>query len=390
MADITDRWYRTDAETSKRVPTDRYGKGKRWQARWWDGSKHIKRSFTHKGEAQAFIDRVTADLVKGTYIDPDAGRITFREYAEAWRLAQAHRPNTALMVESSLRRHIYPVIGDRPLGNIRQMEIQSLVKRMEQELAPSTVGIVYSFVASIYRAAMLNNDVRTSPCVKVKLPKVQPKRVEPLAIEQVHALVEAMPERYKALVILGAGCGLRQGEAFGLTVDRIDWLRKTLTVDRQLVQVTGKLPALGPLKTDASYRTLPLPEVVLEALSVHLALFPAGPDGLVFTGPRGRSLRRTDFSGIWRPACRRAGLADTITFHDLRHTYASLLIHRGQSIKVVQRRLGHKDAHETLNVYSHMWPDSEDSTRAAVDSVLGAPPAAAPSRAASHAALTSR
>jgi integrase len=372
MADIQDRWFRTDAETSKRVPTDRHGKGKRWQARYWDGSKHVKRSFATKGEARAFLDRATADLIKGTYIDPDAGRITFREYAEAWRLAQVHRPNTVAQVETHLRRHIYPVIGDRPLGAIRQMEIQALVKRMEQELAPSTVGIVYSFVASIYRAAMLNNDVRTSPCVKIKLPKVEQKRVKPMAVEQVWSLIDAMPDRYKALVAVGAGCGLRQGEAFGLTVDRIDWLRKTLTVDRQLVQVAKQQPALGPLKTDASYRTLPLPEVVLEALSVHLALFPAGPEGFVFTDPQGRPLKRNRFTEIWRPACRRAGLPDSITFHDLRHTYASLLIHRGQSIKVVQRRLGHKDAHETLNVYAHLWPDSEDSTREAVDLVLGA------------------
>jgi integrase len=60
-----------------------------------------------------------------------------------------------------------------------------------------------------------------------------------------------------------------------------------------------------------------------------------------------------------------------VTFHDLRHYYASLLIRHGESVKVVQKRLGHKSAVETLNTYSHLWPDSEDRTREAVDEVLG-------------------
>jgi integrase len=62
-----------------------------------------------------------------------------------------------------------------------------------------------------------------------------------------------------------------------------------------------------------------------------------------------------------------------VTFHDLRHYYASLLIQHGESVKVVQRRLGHKSAVETLDTYSHLWPDSEDRTRKAVDQVLGRP-----------------
>jgi integrase len=94
---------------------------------------------------------------------------------------------------------------------------------------------------------------------------------------------------------------------------------------------------------------------------------------LVFTDDAGRPLRRTRFSGIWRPAAASAGLHGGATFHDLRHYYASLLIRNGESVKVVQKRLGHKSAVETLDTYSHLWPDSEDRTREAVDRVLGRP-----------------
>jgi integrase len=166
--------------------------------------------------------------------------------------------------------------------------------------------------------------------------------------------------------------------------------RPALKVDRQLVLVQGAAPFLGPPKTTASYRSVPLPRVVVEALSTHLAGFPAveqeilcrdtggktWPEivALVFTDDYGRPIRRTAFSPIWRRAVRAAGAPKDTTFHDLRHYYASLLIRHGESVKVVQKRLGHATAAETLDTYSHLWPDSEDRTRQAIDDVLGAKP----------------
>jgi integrase len=82
-------------------------------------------------------------------------------------------------------------------------------------------------------------------------------------------------------------------------------------------------------------------------------------------------LRRSAFGSAWHRAARIGGLPEGATFHDLRHFYASLLIARNCSIKTVQKRLGHQSATETLDTYSHLWPDSDDETRAAVDSILG-------------------
>ena len=118
----------------------------------------------------------------------------------------------------------------------------------------------------------------------------------------------------------------------------------------------------------------------------HLATFPAvltpirvgGPDApledvaLAFVSEQGAPIRRTAFSETWRPAAVKASLPVGTGFHALRHYYASLLIRHGESVKTVQARLGHATAVETLDTYSHLWPDSEDRTREAVDSVLGA------------------
>ena len=115
---------------------------------------------------------------------------------------------------------------------------------------------------------------------------------------------------------------------------------------------------------------VPLPQVSVEVLAEHLRRHPVDHEGLNFTDDAGRPLRRSRFSEIWRPAAKAAGLSEGTGFHALRHFYASLLIRHGESVKTVQGRLGHATASETLDTYRHLWPDSEDRTRDAVESVL--------------------
>jgi integrase len=116
------------------------------------------------------------------------------------------------------------------------------------------------------------------------------------------------------------------------------------------------------------------PKVVIDALAAHIERFPIDhSDRLVFTDENGQALRRTAFSReIWRPTVRAVGARRETGFHELRHFYASLLIRHGESVKTVQRRFGHATAAETFDTYAHLWPDSDDRTREAIDSVLGA------------------
>ncbi len=227
-------------------------------------------------------------------------------------------------------------------------------------------------MSAIFKSAVADRLIASTPCVGVKLPRAAPRQVVPLGTAAVQALVEAVPARYRALVVLAAGTGLRQGECFGLQVRHVDFLRRTVKVEQQLVLLPGAPPQVGPPKTDASHRVVPLPQVVVDALAAHLAAYPAAPDGFVFTTPAGEPIRRTSFSAtVWRPAVERAGVDAGTGFHALRHYYASLLIHHGESVRVVQDRLGHANPSETLATYAHLWPDSDDRTREAVDLVLG-------------------
>ncbi|GAB3454124.1 tyrosine-type recombinase/integrase [Kineococcus endophyticus] len=351
----------------------------RWRARYRDaGGKEHARHFDRKVDGQRWLDEVTASVVTGQYVDPNAGKVSFREYAEQWRAAQVHRPTTQAHTETMLRRHAYPVLGDRPLASVLPSDVQSWVKRLatgseeRAPLSPSTVGVVHGIVSGIFRSAVRDRRVVANPCTGTKLPKVHRAKVQPPTTEQVRALETAIDPSWRALVTLSAGTGMRHGECLGLTVDRVDFLRRQLTVDRQLVTVQGREPFLAPPKTSASVRTIPLPQVVVEALAEHLRVYPS--DDYVFRDTAGEPMRRTAFSArVWRPAIKAAGLPTTFTFHHLRHYYASLLIRHGESIKTVQARLGHASASETLDTYSHLWPDSEDRTRSAIDEVLGAP-----------------
>jgi integrase len=130
--------------------------------------------------------------------------------------------------------------------------------------------------------------------------------------------------------------------------------------------VNGEL-RFGPVKRAASNRVVPLPAVVADALALHIQTYGEGPAGLIFTSRTGKPVIRTGFSSIFRHAADQVGIAKGDSFHELRHHYASLLISSGCSVTVVQRRLGHATAQETLDTYSQLWPDDDEKTIVAID-----------------------
>jgi hypothetical protein len=126
------------------APIDKRPGGK-WRARWreYAGGPQKTRHFDRKVEAVQFLDVVRGDLARGIYVDPKAGRVTFRGYAEEWRKMQPHRASTQQSVEQDLRLHVYPRLGSRPLASIRSSHVQSMVTALADRLAPSTLTRVY-------------------------------------------------------------------------------------------------------------------------------------------------------------------------------------------------------------------------------------------------------
>lgn len=345
-------------------------KGARYRARWRTpaGASRTK-TFARKLDAERFLASVTLSTAAGSYVDPAGGRALFGDYAASWAASQPHRPSTAESVESILRTHLLPAFGAKRLAAIRTSEVQAWVSGLE--LAPSTVEVVYGKLRAIFAAAVDDRLIPQSPCGRrIRLPRAEGSEVVPMRPEQVRAMAETVNERYRALVVLLAGSGLRPGEGLGLTVDRVEWLRRMVRVDRQLANVAGRAPSLVAVKTPSSVRTVPVPQVVLDELARHLERHSPGPDGLIFTDTNGNPIRRSALGHIWRRAAVSAGVVG-FTPHDLRHYAASVLIDQGASVKAVQRHLGHKSATTTLDTYAHLWPDSEDVTRRALEAGLG-------------------
>lgn len=341
----------------------------RWRARWRDPEGMSRaQMFDRKADAEQWLNSVEHRKRQGDYIDPNAGRVTVKEWLEAWRKNQVHRPSTQAQVESYFRLHVYDQLGRRELRSLRPSDVQAWVTGRSTVLKPGSVELVYRHFAAAMRAAEDDRLIARTPCQRIRLPRKAKVEVVPPTVDQVEALAEGIQDRYRAAVVLAAGAGLRLGEVFGVQLDRIDFLRRSLVVDQQLL-TPGSGPAeLAPPKTSSSVRTVPLADVVVAELSEHVRKFPP-VDGFVFTTELDRPVRRSTFHSAWARATKVAG-AEGIRFHDLRHFYASALIASGCSVKAVQAALGHASATETLETYSHLWPDDEDRTRAAIQSVL--------------------
>jgi len=158
-------------------------------------------------------------------------------------------------------------------------------------------------------------------------------------VDQVAAIAERVPARYRALVLVAAFGGLRWGELAGLRRKRVDLERGT--VAEQLLEVNGAF-SVGPPKSAAGRRTVTLPAVVVEALAEHLARYTAkSSEAYVFLSSQGRHLRRSNFNRrVWQPATRAAGI-EGLRVHDLRHTAGTLATAAGGSLLEVMDRLGH-------------------------------------------------
>lgn len=259
--------------------------------------RQTSETFRTLKEAKAFRDERRSAVNRGLSFDLKAGKVLFRDHAERWLDTKraVRRANTARQYGDCLK-HAYPVIGARSIGDIRRSDIRSMVTALAatDELGPSTVRQVYAAVRMVCRSAARDRVIAESPCFGIDLPELPESKAKPFTVEQVRAIAGSIDGRFSAMVLLAASTGLRAGECFGLTVDRIDFLRRTVTVDRQLVN-----GHMGPPKSKASNRVVPLPDFMLSVLAEHVRAYARtvrldGEDlRLLFTTSTGLPLRAT-------------------------------------------------------------------------------------------------
>jgi integrase len=378
----------------------------RWQASWRDpAGRKRARNFATRKEANAFLSEIDTALNRGTYIDPRAGKIKLGDYARRWFAARVLERTTAARDASVMRTHVLPRWGDTPLVRIDHTSVQQWVTDLSRRLAPATVVECHRILSGVMRSAVRDRLIAFNPCEGVQLPKRRRKDIDGQIITQedlVVRLLPAVPERYRALVGLAGGTGLRWGECIGVRWDALDLVGHEVDVIRVAVEVAGHVTAKPYPKSRAGRRKVPLPAFVLELLADHAQLVPPGPAGEVFTNADGGPMRRTNFRArVWRPALVRAGLLGNVEkeegpdpdeaprfrgswvndegteqsalfnteeetvqhvarragrslrFHDLRHSYATHLITSGVPINDAQAVMGHEQASTLLDRYTH-------------------------------------
>lgn len=387
MSDIDDRWHKVAG--GDKVRSARYGIGKRWLARWRDDSgKQRYKSFDTKEAATSHLANVRVDLERGAYIDPRAGKVKLRTYGESWIAAQTTEATTQEITAFRLRLHVFPALGDRELRGLRPSVIQSWMQGLQGTLAPNYVRVIFTNLSMVLQAAVDDGLIAKNPCraASVNPPAPVRRRVVPWPTERVNTVRAALPSRYREIVTAAAGLGMRQGEVFGLSPDDIDWLRGVVHVVRQVKIVGNKL--VFALPKGGKERDVPLPESVALRLARHLQENPARAvtlpwrtttgkpvtASLMFTSRETAAMNRNYFNAkLWKPALLAADIAPTREhgMHVLRHTFASVVLDGGASIKEVAEWLGHTDAGFTLRTYTHLLPHGEDRMRTAIDKAFG-------------------
>ncbi|MFK0098977.1 tyrosine-type recombinase/integrase [Streptomyces sp. NPDC091040] len=401
---IQDRWYKTETNAEGkpvRVKSDRYGIGLRYRARYIgpDGTEQSK-SFPDRQKtlAEKWLTRIKADMDTGHFIDPKAGQVTFRQYAAKWLSGLTTDLGSQEAVGRRIRLHAVPHLGTRPMGSFKPEHVRSWLSTL-QSLVPNATyrRSIYDSVSSLFNAAVDDGVIRSNPChaQSVKPPEPEPRLIRPWATDRIVAVRAGMMPRYAATVDAGGGCGLRQGEVFGLAKEDIDYVTQWVHVRVQVKRVGGVLVFAPPKR--GKLRDAPLSPVVGMGLSQHMSEFPPvevtlpwkTPDGplvtrqLVFTSASGKAIWRSYFDDyVWKPALAHAGVipprvagqrwaaAPDDGMHALRHFYASMLLAAGENIKALSIFLGHSDLGFTLRIYTHLMPSSEERTRSAVSAVF--------------------
>jgi integrase len=338
------------------------------------------RVFSTKGDAAAFYDELQVGTRAGTWVRPDAGRERFVDYAATWADAQDWAPSTRESFGSHLRR-LGRYMASTRLDQVDQLRLQRLRNELVRDYSLSTATITLHYAAAIMRSAHVTRRVPADVTIGVKPPVRRgddaSDRVGPDDVptrDEVVAIIAATEARYRAAVVLGA-CGLRVSEALGATVEQFDSERRTLTVDRQLQRIDGRVTHKRPKREKV--RSIELPSWAALELRRHLrdhgpfwSLDSGGP-ALLFRGGRDAPMRRDAFYvGAWRPALIAVGLApDRYVFHSLRHWCASSLLSAGAPITAVAGHLG--DVPETvMRTYAHWLRDERHLPATLLDQLL--------------------
>lgn len=305
----------------------------------------------------------------------DAENVTVADYLGRWLKSVEPRleRTTYVNYEQVLRLHVIPLIGRHRLDKLKPSQIAWLYDHH----ATNGVSAVNSRKAANTLAKALGDAVKlrlinVDPSASITKPRPKRKEMRCWSENELRRfLVAAKDNRYYALFVLAGATGMRMGELFGLRWGDVDFERGTVSIQRALKNVKGKV-YFEDVKTASSRRTISAPLPAIAALNDHRrAMLAEGHiDATVFCDTKGGPIRR----GNWRRRhfikIRDAAEVTPISFHAIRHTAATLLLGKGVPVPVVAQLLGHSTPHVTLTTYAHAIPGQQEAASAAMTAIM--------------------
>jgi integrase len=317
-----------------------------------------------KRDAEILRDEINRRVALGILYPSEPQ--TFAEFVEGWlqRYAQRVRPATLASCRDSLRR--LGIFDVWQLETIRAAEVEDHVFAVAQQ-APRAAELMLDTLKMILRSAKERGQTIDESVLRVRAPRRERKEIRFLDWREVELLASETVEPYGNLVRFACLTGMRQGELFALRDRALD-----LGSGVVLVEAGAREGKLVPTKTDAGRRRVRLSGEAQRVLREQLLARAPNELGLAFPTPGGMVWRKDNFMArVFRPAVRRANLAP-LRFHDLRHTYAALMIAAGAHPKLLQAQLGHTSINVTLNTYGHLFPDAFTDVGEALDQLVRA------------------
>ncbi len=312
-------------------------------------------TFRTKKEADSFLAGVRADLDRGVWLDPGAGKVSVADYSVRWlRERPQLRPRTVELYEGLLRNHINPSLGATQMNQLSSARVREWRATMLRSGKPgvSAVAKCYRLLHAIFATAVEDGLVPRNPCI-IKGASIERPAERPVAsIAQVFEIADAIEPQYRAMVMLGTFCSLRLGEIRALRRRHVDVLHRTVRVEEQIQELSNGELVVGPPKSDAGVRTVAIPPAILPEIEAHLASFVGvEADAMLFSNINGAPLRRATFYTVWSRAMKRVGITG-LRFHDLRHTGNTLAAMTGASTKELMSRMGQSSPRAAL-IYQH-------------------------------------
>jgi len=325
-------------------------------------------------EVQEKINEVALKVQAGTYREPS--KLTVAEWFTTWLndyMKPSLRPTTWESYRYQVEGHIIPALGHLRLPQLQTAHIQRLYNdklkggRLDGKpggLSPKSVKYIHTVIHSALEQARKEGMITINPAGAVKLPKQEQPEIKYLTVaEAAIFLATAKDSKHFAAYFLALNTGMRRGEILGLRWRDLDLAAGQLTINQGLVRVTGKGLIFQEPKTALSKRVINLAPPVVQVLKEHKkkqaeyrlmaggAYDEKGLD-LVFANELGEPICPRAFTRVFERLIKKAGL--DVTFHGLRHTFATLALESGVDVKTIQETLGHHSSAFTMDVYSRV------------------------------------